>query len=171
MTIENISWSISTKECCRPRRGPNPWPPGLQSDAHPTDPPRPAAFSMNQSVRTGNTQWGRGRIPVSVAFFNCLIAEVRTANTCLTTACLANNGTVADVKSMQRITSVLLRYYRRYEWQVADFIQSNNPIITSSSSTGKNMRPVDSALGVLGVRTLIDSATPRTLSILQKLMI
>ena len=32
MTIENISWLISTKECCRPRRGLNPLPPGLQSD-------------------------------------------------------------------------------------------------------------------------------------------
>ena len=32
MTVENISWSISTKECCRPWRGLNPWPPGLQSD-------------------------------------------------------------------------------------------------------------------------------------------
>ena len=32
MTVENISWSISTKECCRPRRGLNPRPPGLQSD-------------------------------------------------------------------------------------------------------------------------------------------
>ena len=32
MTVENISWSVSTKECCRPRRGLNPWPPGLQSD-------------------------------------------------------------------------------------------------------------------------------------------
>ena len=32
MTIENISWSISTKERCRPRRGLNPGPPGLQSD-------------------------------------------------------------------------------------------------------------------------------------------
>ena len=32
MTIENISCSISTKECCRPRRGLNPQPPGLQSD-------------------------------------------------------------------------------------------------------------------------------------------
>ena len=39
MTVENISWSISTKECCRPRRGSNPRPPGLQSDAHPTEPP------------------------------------------------------------------------------------------------------------------------------------
>ena len=29
MTVENISWSISTKECCRPRRGLNPRPPGL----------------------------------------------------------------------------------------------------------------------------------------------
>ena len=32
MTLENISRSISTKECWRPRRGLNPWPPGLQSD-------------------------------------------------------------------------------------------------------------------------------------------
>ena len=32
MTVENISWSISMKECCRPRRGLNPRPPGHQSD-------------------------------------------------------------------------------------------------------------------------------------------
>ena len=32
MTVENISWSISTKECCLPRWGLNPRPPGLQSD-------------------------------------------------------------------------------------------------------------------------------------------
>ena len=32
MTLENISQSISTKECCRPRQGLNPRPPGLQSD-------------------------------------------------------------------------------------------------------------------------------------------
>ena len=32
MTVENISWSISTKECCWSQWGLNPWPPGLQSD-------------------------------------------------------------------------------------------------------------------------------------------
>ena len=32
MTVENIWQSISTKECCQPRRGLNPRPPGLQSD-------------------------------------------------------------------------------------------------------------------------------------------
>ena len=42
MTVENISWSFSTKECCRPRRGLNPRPSGLQSNAHQTEPPRPA---------------------------------------------------------------------------------------------------------------------------------
>ena len=41
MTVENISWSISIKECCRPRRGSNPRPPCLQSDAQPTEPPKP----------------------------------------------------------------------------------------------------------------------------------
>ena len=54
MTVENISWSISTKECCRPRRGSNLRPPGLQSDAHPTEPPRPAicAFIKSNKVFT-----------------------------------------------------------------------------------------------------------------------
>ena len=33
MTVENISWSSSMKECCRPRRGLNPRPPGLQLNA------------------------------------------------------------------------------------------------------------------------------------------
>ena len=42
MTVESISWSIFTTECCRPLRGSSPWPSGLQSDAHPTEPPRPA---------------------------------------------------------------------------------------------------------------------------------
>ena len=32
MTVENISWSISMKECCQPRQGLNPRAPGLQSD-------------------------------------------------------------------------------------------------------------------------------------------
>ena len=32
MTVENISWSISMKECCRLRWGLNPRPPGLQSE-------------------------------------------------------------------------------------------------------------------------------------------
>ena len=36
MTVENISRSISMKECCQPRRASNPRPPGLQSDAHPS---------------------------------------------------------------------------------------------------------------------------------------
>ena len=42
MTVENISWSISTKECCRPRRG---WTRVLLVSirmAHPTERPRPA---------------------------------------------------------------------------------------------------------------------------------
>ena len=38
MTVENISWSVSTKEYCQPPRGLNPRPPGLQSSAHPTEP-------------------------------------------------------------------------------------------------------------------------------------
>ena len=44
MTVENISWSISMKECCRPRQGSNLGPLCLQSDVHPTEPPRPANY-------------------------------------------------------------------------------------------------------------------------------
>ena len=40
MTVENISWSISTKECCR--HGCARTRIRLKSDAHPTDLPRPA---------------------------------------------------------------------------------------------------------------------------------
>ena len=57
MTVENISWSISTTECCRPRRGSNPRPPGLQSDAHPTAPPRPALHCA-WSLITRFLLWG-----------------------------------------------------------------------------------------------------------------
>ena len=35
-TVEKISWSISTKECCQSWQGSNPRPPGLQSHAHPS---------------------------------------------------------------------------------------------------------------------------------------
>ena len=49
ITVENISWSISTKECCRPRRELNRRPPGLlvsSQMSHPTEPPRPAHFNV-----------------------------------------------------------------------------------------------------------------------------
>ena len=49
--------------------------------------------SMNQSSMQAIHSEGKGRIPVSFACFNYSIAEVWTANTCLTTAYLANNGT------------------------------------------------------------------------------
>ena len=44
--VENISWSISTKECCRPRRGLNPRPPGLQSDG-----------ASNWATEAGSSVW------------------------------------------------------------------------------------------------------------------
>ena len=46
MTVENISWWISTKECCRPRRGLNPRPPGLQSDGASNWATEAGCFSM-----------------------------------------------------------------------------------------------------------------------------
>ena len=42
MTVENISWSISTKECCRPQRGRTHDLLVSSRTAHPTEPPRPA---------------------------------------------------------------------------------------------------------------------------------
>ena len=46
MTVENISRPISKKECCRPRWGLDPQPPGLQSGAHPTEQLRPALVAV-----------------------------------------------------------------------------------------------------------------------------
>ena len=44
MTVENISRSISTKECCRPRWGLNPDLLVSSQTVHPTEPPKPAIF-------------------------------------------------------------------------------------------------------------------------------
>ena len=41
MTVENISWSHSTKQWCRVRRRSSLWRPDYQSEAHSTEPPRP----------------------------------------------------------------------------------------------------------------------------------
>ena len=59
-------------------------------------------FSMNQSVVQAIHSEGRGRIPMSVACFNYSIAK------CELPTPVANNGTVAGVKSMRRIITVLL---------------------------------------------------------------
>ena len=47
MTLDNISWSISTKECCQTQLRSNPRPPDHQSDMHPTDPLRTAPTVKN----------------------------------------------------------------------------------------------------------------------------
>ena len=47
MTLENILWSISTKECYQTWRGSNLWPPDHQSDTYPTEPPRPAELCLS----------------------------------------------------------------------------------------------------------------------------
>ena len=41
MTVENISWSNLNKRILPTWRGSNPQPPDHQSNAHPTEPPRP----------------------------------------------------------------------------------------------------------------------------------
>ena len=58
MTVENISWSISTKECCRPRRGLNPRPPGLQSDG-----------ASNWATEAGEPPWRGGSNEYSLSMF------------------------------------------------------------------------------------------------------
>ena len=115
------------------------------------------AFSMNQSSVQAIHSEGKGRIPVSVACFNYSIAEVWTANTCLTTACLANNGTC------RRCEKHAADYYCSFKMLPTVRItrgglrlQSNNPIIISSSSTGKKTCVRRTRLWeFLGVRTMI----------------
>ena len=99
------------------------------------------AFSMNRWVQA------KGRIPVSVACFNCSITEEWTANTCLITACLANKG----LSHVWKVCGGLLLFFwdatdhTNNTWRTLD--QSNNQIIISSCSTGK-MCLADSAFGI-----------------------
>ena len=55
MTVENISWSISTKECYRPRRGRTRDLLVSSRTAHPTDPPRPAVYMWYKEGKPSNT--------------------------------------------------------------------------------------------------------------------
>ena len=48
VTVENISWSISMKECCWTGKELNPRPPDHQSDVHPTEQLRPACYLCNK---------------------------------------------------------------------------------------------------------------------------
>ena len=61
MTIENISWSISTKECCWPRRGLNPRPPGLQSD--------------------GTSKWATEAGPITIDMVEKAICQMKVGKT------------------------------------------------------------------------------------------
>ena len=72
MTVENISQSISTKECCRPRRLSNPRPPGLQLEAHPTEPPRPAFCSESSLVASYRVQY-----PLLLAYMQTINTLIR----------------------------------------------------------------------------------------------
>ena len=71
MTVENISRSISAKECCWPWRGSNPQPPGLQLDAHPTEPRRPAKFMLMFLIKVyrGKHYWGELCCPATALIF------------------------------------------------------------------------------------------------------
>ena len=51
MTVENISWSVSTKEFCRPRRTSSLQPPDYQSNSHQTEPPRPTTDYKQNYLR------------------------------------------------------------------------------------------------------------------------
>ena len=55
MTIENISWSVSTKEYCQPPWGLNPRPPGLQSDGAP--PGLQSDDASNWATEAGTVIW------------------------------------------------------------------------------------------------------------------
>ena len=60
MTVENISWSISTKECCRPRRGRTRDLLISSRTAHPTEPPRLAEHNVDQDQMPQNVASDQG---------------------------------------------------------------------------------------------------------------
>ena len=67
MTVENISWSISTKECCRPQRG---WTRDLlvsSRTAHPTEPQRSLRLhqNYNKNIRKPKNRGLRDKVKMS----------------------------------------------------------------------------------------------------------
>ena len=61
MAVDNISWAISTQECCR-RRG---WTRILliTSDAHPAEPTRPVCTVDSRYLEFQGTHWNTSRYP------------------------------------------------------------------------------------------------------------
>ena len=101
MTVENILWSISTKECCRPRQGLNPRPPGLQSD--------------------GASNWATGRNSYSHFFFSknisvCAIFNDQHFNGMLTNDIVSfeqlGSGVQEKLNSLNFKTSKMSKYLR-----------------------------------------------------------
>ena len=79
MTIENISWSIFTKECCRPRRG---WTRDLlvsSRTAHPTEAGLPKRYLLVQCEKIYDIQPARTAQTESLLTVNC---QGSTASTC-----------------------------------------------------------------------------------------
>ena len=72
MTVENISWSNHREKMLPNRRGSNPQPPDHQTDAHPTEPPRP----LMRPPRCG-----RGSCLLCLSFV-CKVCDVRPSSLC-----------------------------------------------------------------------------------------
>ena len=114
MTVENISSSISTKECCKPRRWLNSRPPGFQSNEYPTEPPRPAVWLDNEKnlrwyilrYTVGNptsshdaSHWlafGFTQLTALVALCKYYIFSIEKMNKCIWMEITAFNGKVCD---------------------------------------------------------------------------
>ena len=68
MTIENISWSISTKECCRHRRGSNPRPSGLQCRLSHWSGQQQHFLQLLQALGAQDMQWSQAVEKTSVDY-------------------------------------------------------------------------------------------------------
>ena len=115
MTVENISWSISTKECCRPRRGLNPRPPGLQSDgtsnwATEAGPEwmykLSAILTLCQYKNTLQDQFLKGWVMQKLVF-----RHMQTANAQIS-LCICAVWSEPSLSATR-----IIGYYRMYEWR------------------------------------------------------
>ena len=98
MTVEKISWSISTKKCCR-TEAVNSRPPDHQSNAHPTELPSPAfmtAILKQCPLKAAKIKYNLARLCIFWMDYNILSIFQRNFNT-FWRYCARNQNTVSDI--------------------------------------------------------------------------
>ena len=112
MAVENISWSISTKECCRPWWGLNP--PVSSRTAHPTEPPRLAETWLKHKASSDDVQITRTELQEMLMTKNYVHVHSQAE--------AMNSGLQQKFGSLTLFSPKTCRWHKISEILLADFI-------------------------------------------------